>query len=304
MLLKERDLKDNNIKELSDLLDLKSISYNQRFFIEREISNIKKGEKGEDNSAYHINFYYQNSKNYIVIHDLRIEYKGQSIQIDHLLINRLFEIYVVESKNYSYNVIINDHGEFAIKYKNGYIGIDSPIEQTNRHIHLLKKFIKENKLTPKRLGIPITPSFHNYVLFNNKASIQRSKKFDSSIVIKADMLATKIDESIDKMKVTESFSKVAKISSMETIEKFAKDLLSYHKPSNPNYRAKFGIADHDFKIEFEGQSQNEIKVEEKNNSYYCFNCKKPVTNRVATFCWSNPSKFNKKVYCYDCQKIV
>ncbi len=37
-------------------------------------------------------------------------------------------------------------------------------------------------------------------------------------------------------------------------------------------------------------------------SYYCINCKKPITERVAKFCWDNKKRFGGKTYCFDCQK--
>ncbi|NTV47823.1 MAG: NERD domain-containing protein, partial [Chlorobiales bacterium] len=44
----------------------------------------------------------KNSKNWAVIHDLRLEHENQVAQIDHLMINRSFDFYVLESKNYAY----------------------------------------------------------------------------------------------------------------------------------------------------------------------------------------------------------
>ena len=37
-------------------------------------------------------------------------------------------------------------------------------------------------------------------------------------------------------------------------------------------------------------------------TYYCINCKKPITERVAKFCWDNKKRFGGKVYCFECQK--
>jgi hypothetical protein len=46
----------------------------------------------------------------VVIHDLRIEHRGRVAQIDHLLINRVLDIFVLESKNYYYGVKISEEG--------------------------------------------------------------------------------------------------------------------------------------------------------------------------------------------------
>ena len=80
MIFKERDNNDSDLNQLSLLLS-QDIDEKKKFLIEREIDSIKKGNSGEDDSAYYINFYYGNSKNWAVIHDLRIEHEGNVAQI-------------------------------------------------------------------------------------------------------------------------------------------------------------------------------------------------------------------------------
>jgi hypothetical protein len=55
-----------------------------------------------------------------VIHDHRIEHRGRVAQIDHLLINRFLDIFVLESKNYDYGVKISEEG--------GLFGVGKPIK--------------------------------------------------------------------------------------------------------------------------------------------------------------------------------
>ena len=87
MIIKRTDSKQKEIQELLSLLK-KDITPNQRFFIERELKSMRNGVQGEKDSAYYIDFYFGSSKNWAVIHDLRIEHEGQAAQIDHILINR------------------------------------------------------------------------------------------------------------------------------------------------------------------------------------------------------------------------
>jgi hypothetical protein len=64
------------------------------------------------------------------LHDLRLVVDGDVAQIDHLIINRGIGMYLIETKNYKGNLIINDHGEFTFEYDNGdRYGIPSPLEQ-------------------------------------------------------------------------------------------------------------------------------------------------------------------------------
>jgi restriction system protein len=48
---------------------------------------------------------------------------------------------------------------------------------------------------------------------------------------------------------------------------------------------------------------NDSKLNEKagTKSYYCFKCKKSISERTAKFCWDNKKRFGGKAYCLDCQ---
>ncbi|NCC05559.1 MAG: NERD domain-containing protein [Proteobacteria bacterium] len=242
MIIKSRDPKDRDIAELDALLK-QADAQGKRFLIERELRAMKAGIAGEEDCAYYINFYFGKSDNWCVVHDLRIEHQGSVAQIDHLLINRLFEIYVIESKNFSYEVAINDSGEFTLKNGSHSFGIPSPIEQNKRHIFLLEKFIADRGLTPRRLGIPIVPRYRSLILMSPKSVISRPdrKTFDTDMVIKADTLRTKIDEFVDRMNPLQDLAAIGKLSKIKTVAEFAQSLQSHHSSASIDYRTKFGI---------------------------------------------------------------
>lgn len=249
MIIKRIDSKQREIAELEKLLKVKITPY-QRFLIERELKAMRSGVYGERDSAYYIDFYFGNSRNWAVIHDLRLEHKEQVAQIDHLLINRSFDIYVLESKNYSYKLKISPEGEFHAYYGKEYIGIPSPIEQNKRHIHLLDLFLKSHNILPKRMGISIRPRFKNLILVSPKVIITRppEKKFDTSCVIKADTLRTKIDREVDKWNPLSDFATISKLCSSSTLNKTARRLATFHKPLRLDYRAKFGLTEQKDKV--------------------------------------------------------
>jgi hypothetical protein len=244
MIIKRMDSKLEDIRELEILLRGK-LSSHQRFLIERELKAIRGGISGERNSAYYINFYFGDSKNWAVMHDLRLEYKGKVAQIDHLLINRFFDMYVLESKSYSDKLRITPEGEFQAYYGKGWIGIPSPIEQNKRHIHLLNLFLKQHDILPKRVGITIRPRFKNLILVSPKSVIRRplKKKFDTGSVIKADTLRTKIDREVDKgMNPLADLATLSKICSSSTLMKTVRTLAGYHQPKKIDFKARFGLS--------------------------------------------------------------
>ena len=250
MLIKEKKSRIKDIKELKSLLQ-EELTNEKRRDIEQDLKNLIKGEKGEYDAAYHINFYYKDLKGTAVIHDLRLEYNGQVAQIDHLLITRTYCFNVIESKNYSSQVKINDNGEFQIfnARLNRYQGIESPIEQNKRHIHVLKEFLVNEKILPNKLGIQYNPTFCSFILFSPESVIERPKNFDTKIVVKTDSLKTVRDQLIEEESddLGNFFGNVMNIakyslSSKEEVRQVAEKIVSYHKPSKPfNYRKKYGI---------------------------------------------------------------
>lgn len=299
MIFKTRDPNHQQIGELKKLLSCK-ISPKQKFLIERELKAITKGSSGEDDAAYFINFYFGSSKNWAIIHDIRIEHEGNVAQIDHLLINRLFDFYILESKSYKNGIKITDNGEFEVLYENKYYGIPSPVEQNKRHIHLLDNFLKHNSLLPKRLGITIKSKYLNYVLISPNSVIKRpnSKKFNSRNIIKADSLKTEIEKNANNVPISEIGS-IIKLCKFATIETMAKKIVSYHKPININWRAKFGI---NKLTSNETKEVTSKKLSGTNSKYFCAKCKIGISEKAAKFCWNNKEKFGGKPYCFNCQK--
>ena len=158
--------------------------------------------------------------------------------------NRLFDIYVLESKNFSYKLKITPEGEFQAHYGKEYFGIPSPIEQNKRHIYLLDLFLKQHDILPKRMGITIKPIFKSLILLSPKSIISRppKKKFDTSSVSKADTLRTRIDQEVDKGNPLADFASLSKLSSSSTLVQTAKTLARFHKRIKINFRAKFGLS--------------------------------------------------------------
>lgn len=304
MLIKSKDNLESSISRLKELLE-QDISEKQRFLIEREISNSIKGIEGEKTASYYIDFSYGNSDNWAVIHDLRLEHNGKVAQIDHLLINRFLDFYVLESKSFGNGVAINAYAEFEAFYGTRKFGIPSPIEQNNRHIKVLNECLKDNNLIPSRLGLRLTPSFFSFVLISPKSIIKRQKQIQDTIqidqVIKADAIETKIHAEMTGRGKSGSqiISTLGKICSQETIQTLANKLVSLHQPAQIDYAQKFNITADTGDIK---NPETSDSTEMSSKKYFCAKCRTGVSEKVAKFCWSNTKKFNGLVYCFQCQK--
>lgn len=197
-----------------------------------ELRRRKAGIKGERDSAYLINFDYAQSPNWAVIHDLRLEHEGRVAQIDHLLINRWMDVYVLETKQFHAGLKITEIGEFLRwnNYRRTFEWMASPLEQNERHIQVLKGVISGIDL-PTRLGVRIPPAFQSFVLVGPNARIDRPRKFDTSRVVKADQLKKAIWRDFDNENPLLGMMRMAaKIVSGETVEFVARQLAGLHRP--------------------------------------------------------------------------
>lgn len=308
MIIKQKDSLADAYEELQTLQRL-PLDNRQQTLVERELKALHYGVRGEQDSAYFLDFEFGKSKNFAIIHDLRIEWQGRVAQIDHLLINRFLEIFVLETKNFFGDLVINDQGEFSVVYSKKVYGIESPIEQNRRHVAVLRERIDARNLSPTRLGIPLPPSYNPYVLVSPKSNIVRPhpKKFDTTMVIKADQLRAEIDRRIDQESVVATLASAGKMIGTETLETFAKGVAGLHRPGKINYRNKFGIPEAltaaPPKPAAAGASHAASSSE--GIAGQCDKCGVGVEAKVVAYCRFNRAKLGgHKVVCRDCQKLI
>lgn len=244
MIIKNTDNKTDALRTLEQLLQQSGVTPTQQKAIEREMAMLRAGIKGEQEAAYQIDFAFKDSTHSVVIHDLRFEVNGRVAQIDHLLIGRSLVAFVLETKHFNSGLKINDHGEFLRwnNYQKTYEGMASPLEQNERHITVLKEVFGKIDM-PTRLGIRLKPSFHSFVVISASSRIDRSEKFDSSQVIKADTIKTNLLQKMEKMGVMDTLGSAARFVSYDTLEDIARKLCALHTPITIDYKAKFGILD-------------------------------------------------------------
>lgn len=311
MIIKEADDKKPQISALQALAERPACKADVRKRIEQEIRNIQAGIRGEEEAAYEIKVHYGESRNWAVIHDLRVEFGDLVAQIDHLVINRWLDVWVCESKHFSEGVSINEHGEFVAFFGSKPYGVPSPIEQNAKHILILRRLFESGAINlPKRLGFTIKPELKSLVLVSKKARITRPKAKIVGIdcIIKNDQFFNTVDKAVNENSILSS----AKIIGSDTLEDVARQIAELHKPIQFNWAAKFGqpaaapiqpVTAPETAIQRSEQENpaEEVKPKQK---LICHVCEEPVAYNVARFCWFNKPKFGGNVFCMECQKNV
>ncbi len=241
MIIKPIDDMAQQISELEGLLTETSGQQQKR--VEEELRTCRAGLRGEKDAAYFIDFELKDSRNWAIIHDLRIEDGDRVAQIDHLVIDRMLNCCVLETKSFHAGLKITDQGEFLRwnDWKKTFEGLPSPLAQNVRHISVLKSLVSKKVDLPKRMGLRIGPSYKSFILISPKTRIDRPKKFDTSNIVKADLFLQTEKKMFDELGVGAFLMAMVKVVGQDTLERFARDIAGLHRPASFDYRGKFGI---------------------------------------------------------------
>lgn len=309
MILKEQDDRWRDIRILEGFLKDPRCDLRVKGRIENEIRKLKAGDRGERTAAHVLDTRYGKSANWILMHDLRVVHDGEVAQIDHLLVNRLLDFWVLESKNFANGVKINDHGEFVTFIDNRPRGADSPIEQNRRHLMILQRMIDGGGLTlPTRLGFTLKPRLRSLILISG-GSISRPRVPVAGIetVIRSDQAPTYIDKADARGNALD----VARLIGKERLVELGAHLMALHQPIQFDWeRRLFGSASRPDRappvaatpsLRSGGQGPTSTKTLPK-TELACEDCSVEVTKGIAHYCRQHGERFDNRLLCRPCQE--
>jgi hypothetical protein len=278
--------------------------------IELQIRKIHVGAAGENDAAHYLRVQFADSKNWVVLNDVRIEVGGAVAQIDHLLISRLLDVWLCESKAFTNGIKINEFGEFLTFYNRVPVGVPSPIEQNLRHMKVMERLVSSGAINlPKRLGFSIPLKFRPLVLVA-KGAIHRPKAPIKGLetIIKADQVATTIERLGEQGNPLE----IAKLVGQETLHDLGQQLLSLHRPITIDWAARFGLSPEMPPINLPNAALPHLKLVDSEHSTKldqpiqagtsCQSCNGKITDAERQYCLDRPKRFNGQQLCMKCQR--
>jgi hypothetical protein len=308
-VLKSADDKQPQLHALTELLARPDVDDRTRKRIEDEVWAVRAGMQGEREAAYAINFEYADRDNYIVIHDLRLEFGGRVAQIDHLLINVALDAWICETKSFSEGVKIDERGHWY-RYGGRFAhGMESPVKQNERHVKVLGDIFDKGAVRLPRRVVTLKPNLFPVVLISNNARIDipKSKRAAAAIegldtVIKIEQLVDKIRRSIDQRNPVRL---LAKFVGPETILDIGNQLVALHKPGYIEYEARFGLAPAQVpETAHPAHNRRPDAAARQPGGATCATRGKTVSPNVERYSLDHPERFGGRVLCFDCQQAV
>lgn len=311
MILKSADDKSKRLALLEDLQRSPLLDFGQKKWLRDELVRTRKGIQGERDSAHYLDNYLGDTENLALIHDLRLVVEGEVAQIDHLVINRALGMYLIETKNYAGNLVINEHGEYTVEYDDCRFGIPSPMEQSRRHERILAKLLERLDIVGRTQK---TPDFHHVVMLHPKAIIQRppSKLHDTRDVIKADQFPSWHDQFVSSHRVGSVFKLAMNLRSVDTVKECAQKLIRQHRPADqlqlPDFMLpKQQVASAPAKLSktsaahVHAESAPVTAPAEQAKKLICATCGIKISFPEGKFCWNNTKRFGGLQYCREHQ---
>ncbi len=248
-------------------------------------------------AAYHLDFYFSDTPDWVVLHDLRLEMGDVTASFDHLLIGREMNIYVIDTRHYNARLRINEEKEFSYYIDNRPVATDSPVERNQQRIDFLTNYLAGNGLLPTRFGLAIRPNFHNVVLVSPGSSIYLPRE-DMKLgckVARSDHFLEKFSKTIPRSDAVHDFVALARQVSAENLSEMAEKLARRHIPRRIDFSQRYGLQ----------KQESLIRAKTDDDSVeQCAACQKRITARVVRYCYDNRELFAGKAYCFDCQKGI
>jgi hypothetical protein len=284
MILKTKDDVGPLVSQLNELLK-RTLTERQRRSIEQEKATILAGARAEAEAAYLIDFHLRDVDNWAVIHDLRLEHNDRVAQIDHLLIWRGLEVYVVESKGFRSKVRITGD-RWEVLRNNHWTGVPSPVAQNERHILVLKELLRASDWAPKFFGKIRQPiRYINVVAVPPECGIRGDNS--GVMVVSMDNLVKTVRSDRAAFLSPTALSAI----SVDGLCDLGLHLVDCHRPATFDFAARFGVS----------QAPPTGVPAARNSAQTCINCGSAMTKAEVFFCRVNPERFAGRMLCRRCQ---
>ena len=275
-VIKDSSELEKQIQELNRIKPLASPSVQE--VIETDLKLLDMGLTGEKKVMFEL----QNSHfPMFIIHDLYIEHKGLTAQIDYLVFCQRF-IYVIECKNLYGSIEVNNRGDFIrtvnIGKKFFKEGIYSPITQNQRHIDLLMEIEKErlgSSVLNRLFGSNYANTFLPIVVLANDRTVLNDKFAKKDVkekIIRADQLVRYIKNSENNGKNPKR--------NIDDLRKYAEWMLSIGTTNTTDYLEKYRKLEREVR---EAKASEKTTSSNSNKQYppICPNCNIQMVKRIA-----------------------
>ena len=243
MLIRDLQPAQEDIRQLKRLFD-RELTPNQKIMVESELRRLTGRPAAGASPAQILDFYCSHGSNWAVLHNLKLEGEEGIERIDHLLINRFYEVVLLNTTCFYHDLKISVDGEYKLFDGREYHAINSPEQICRRQLGLLSSVFNDQILAPARLGVPLRPKFDAVILLSPSSHVIRppASVLDTSHVIAVDRFIHRLLRR--RVRPRRGFSRLgllARYCSRQTLERIARELAALHQRACVDFTAAIGL---------------------------------------------------------------
>jgi hypothetical protein len=216
------DSRDEEISWLKTKLAEKAIAPKYIEKAKRQLYMLQKGLQGEKEVEYILRHTF--SDRWVCINNLSLFLEdGRQSQIDHVVINPLKEVYLIETKNFTNDIKVDADGRFSYmdKKTRDWKAFPSPLAQTERHEGVFRTVLDD-------AGIQMD-AFYHYVVVGFGANLSKPKKGFENVCRAEDLKKRFVDQKMGVVNLMKGVgtlvkSTVSPLSFEEEARLFAQEL--------------------------------------------------------------------------------
>jgi hypothetical protein len=331
MLVRASDDRPSEIEELQELADRSDVDRLRRAEIDQQLLALRADAHSRADAAAEIELRFGRDPDVATIHDLRIEARGRAARLDHLILDRFGRIWIADSAYFDEGIAANERGEWSRWRSGRRERIASPAVAARDRAHVLRALFDAGLVAhPERFGrVTLRPEIRTVVLLSDTARLTRPSTrvegFDQ--VVRLGRFARTVAGGL----IDASPIRLARLSE-EALHGLGVELAGLHRPERTDWARRFGLApslaprendvpddarSDDERASTEASADRVARWTEERydraihpvapavpfdeSRHRCASCDGPVSWAAVKFCWNQPARFGRKVYCMQCR---
>jgi hypothetical protein len=185
--------------------------------------------------AGYLNDVFAGEEDIVVLHDLRVQCELGSAHIDHMIMTRYLDVFLIESRIAGDQVIVGPEEEFSVKYRDGNsYRIRSPITQLRRALAVSQHIFRRIEL-PTRFGERILPEFHRRIVVPRDTRLTNHSEVRQSYFVNPRDLVKTVKKCSKQSALKTLFGGI----STEDLNNIARIVARWHAPEKVDFMRKY-----------------------------------------------------------------
>jgi hypothetical protein len=270
MLLKDCDSREYDVLVLEVLAQNATLSTQERQQVLRMLRGVRAHQERRRSLARFLNTLFESRDDWVVLHDLRLEGDDGVIELDHVLINRLMQFWVLDASCFDLPLTISPFGELSAHQgpsveQGASVGqgsledigevvqsgdelrlTPSPLLALKEQQQCFRRWLESSGLLPSRLGMVLQPQLTHRLVIAAEEQVSRPPEdiLDSRALVDLRGLS---EECLNLGSGAASVARMRDFTHRidpRRLRRLGRAILAQHGPSRVDWASRLGLSEH------------------------------------------------------------